>query len=90
MDSAEGVDYFLKWVTEGYLDTEIIKAGKYMSEFCKHYGRGPPQDTRGFNMEFHRHVNKLKEVGCVLPGICCAWWYIGRLRMGTVRAEQSV
>ena len=89
LDTNDGVDNFLKWVTERYLDKEIVKAGKYMSEFFKHYKRGPSQDIRDFNMEFDRHVNKLKEVGCVLPGVCCAWWYIDKLRMDNA-AELSL
>ncbi|CAL1132729.1 unnamed protein product [Cladocopium goreaui] len=81
LDSPDGVDVFMQWITEHYLDKEIVKAGKYMSDFFKHYKRGHAQDIRDFNMEFDRHISKLKEVGCVLPSVCCAWWYIDKLRM---------
>ena len=56
LDSPNGVDVFMQWITEHYLDKEIVKAGKYMSDFFKHYKRGHAQDIRDF-MEFDRHIS---------------------------------
>lgn len=81
LDQDDGVDRFVAWITEKYLDKEVVKVGKYMSDFFKNYKKGPNQEIREYNMEFDRHVNKLKEVGCVLPGPCLAWWYLDKLRL---------
>ena len=68
-------------VTQRYLDKEVVKAGKYMSEFFKHFKRSQNQDIRDFNSEFDRHLSKLREVGCQLPGTCSSWWYVDKLRL---------
>ena len=81
LDSPKGVEYFIDWVTNRYLDKEVIKAGRYMSEFFKQFKRHPSQEIREFNTEFDRHLGKLKEIGCSLPGACVAWWYVDKLRL---------
>ena len=81
LEHPKGVDVFKNWITDKYLDKEIIKVGKYMHEFFKSHRRGPGQDIREFNMEFDRLTAKLKEVGCKLPDVCLAWWYVDKLRL---------
>lgn len=81
LDRANGVDVFIQWITQRYLDKEIVKVGKFMSEFFKAFKRQANQEIREFNMEFDRHIHKMKEVGCVLPGVCCSWWYVDKLRL---------
>ena len=81
LDASDGVEVFISWVKERYLDKEVVKAGKYMSDFFKLFKRGTNQDIRDYNSEFDRHLTKLKEVGCVLPGVCSSWWYIDKLRL---------
>ena len=81
LDRDDGVDWFVAWITEKYLDKEVVKVGKYMSDFFKNYKKGHQQEIHEYNMEFDRHVSKLKEVGCVLPGPCLAWWYLDKLRL---------
>ena len=81
LDHPQGVERFVAWVTQRYLDKEVVKAGKYMSEFFKHFKRSQNQDIRDFNSEFDRHLSKLREVGCQLPGTCSSWWYVDKLRL---------
>ena len=81
LEHLKGVDIFKAWITDKYLDKEIIKVGKYMHEFFKSLRRAPSQDIREFNMEFERQAAKLKEVGCSLPDVCLAWWYVDKLRL---------
>ena len=81
LDCDTGVDHFIAWVTNRYLDKEVIKAGRYMSEFFKQFKRQPSQEIRDYNTEFDRHLSKLKEIGCALPGPCVAWWYVDKLRL---------
>lgn len=81
LDCDSGVDHFIAWVTNRYLDKEVIKAGRYMSEFFKQFKRQAGQEIRDYNTEFDRHLGKLKEIGCALPGPCMAWWYVDKLRL---------
>ena len=81
LDASDGVEVFISWIKERYLDKELVKAGKYMSDFFKNFKKLPTQDIRDFNMEFDRHIGKLREVGCMLPGACNAWWYVDKLRL---------
>ena len=64
LDAANGVDKFIAWIAERYLDKEVVKAGKYMSDFFKTFKKTADQDIRDYNMEFDQHLAKLKEVGC--------------------------
>ena len=79
LDSDKGVDHFIDWLTNRYLDKEVIKAGRYMSEFFKQFKRQASQDIRDYNTEFDRHLSKLKEIGCSLPGPCVAYDFKKRL-----------
>ena len=81
LDDPYGVERYVAWITQRYLDKEVVKAGKYMSDFFKFFKKGPNQDIRDYNSEFDRHLAKLKEVGCVLPGLCSSWWYIDKMRL---------
>ena len=81
LDHVDGVNRFVEWITQRYLDKEVVKAGKYMSDFFKYFKRTPNQDIRDFNGEFDRHLSKLREVGCQLPGVCSSWWYVDKLRL---------
>ena len=81
LDHPQGVERFVFWITQRYLDKEVVKAGKYMSGFFKHFKRSQNQDIRDFNSEFDRHLSKLREVGCQLPGTCSSWWYVDKLRL---------
>lgn len=72
LDCEGGVEHFKAWITEKYLDKEVVKVGEYLTEFCKQLRKGYQQDICEFNTEFNRRVSKLREVGCFLPDICVA------------------
>jgi len=81
LDDPYGVDRYVAWITQRYLDKEVVKAGKYMSDFFNLFKKGPNQDIRDYYSEFDRHLARLREVGCVLPGLCSSWWYVDQLRL---------
>lgn len=81
LDSEQGVEVFVDWVKPRYMDREVTKVGRYMSDFFKVLKRTAQQDIREFNQEFDRQVSRLKEVGCTLPDTCLAWWYVDKMRM---------
>ena len=54
LDKEDGVETFKVWIMEKYLDKEVVKVGKYLTEFFKTLKRGYQQDIREFNTEFDR------------------------------------
>ena len=76
-----GVSYFVKWVSDRYLDLEITKIGKAFSEFFRRLRRKPGQSIRDYNSEYDRLYARLREVGCALPEDCAAWLYVDRLQL---------
>ena len=89
LDSPDGVQVFRRWIETKYLDREVVKVAKVMSEFFKVLKRTPQQDIRDFNQEFDRQAARLKEVGCQLPNVALAWWYLDKLRLDN-NAELSL
>lgn len=89
LDSEHGVDVFTAWVSEKYLDKEVVKVGKCMLEFFKNLKKGYNQEIRDFNQEYDRQVSRLKEIGCNLPDLCLAWLYLDKLRLDNA-AELSL
>ena len=81
LDADDGVEVFTTWVSEKYLDREVVKVGRCMSEFFKMLRKSYNQDIREFNQEYDRQLSRLKEVGCNLPDVCQAWWYLDKLRL---------
>ena len=81
LDAEDGVQIFTRWIEAKYLDKEVVKVGKSMSEFFKVLKKGSGQDIREFNQEFDRQTSRLREVGCNLPDLCLAWWYLDKLRL---------
>ena len=80
LDGDSGMDYFIDWIRNRYLDREVIKVGKYMTDFFKNLKKHNNQDVKEFNQEFDQAA-RLKEVGCALPDVCLAWWYMDKLRL---------
>ena len=58
-----------------------MKVGRCMSEFFKVLRKTGSQDIKDFNQEFDRQTSRLREVGCQLPDLCLAWWYVDKLRL---------
>ena len=81
LDAEDGVQVFTTWVSEKYLDKEVVKVGRCMSEFFKMLRKTYNQDIREFNQEYDRQLSRLREVGCSLPDVCQAWWYLDKLRL---------
>ena len=81
LDQDSGLDVFIGWISTKYLDREVVKVGRCMSEFFKVLKKTTGQDIRDFNQEFDRQASRLKEVGCQLPDLCLAWWYLDKLRL---------
>ncbi len=82
LETNYGMTIYEEWIKKRYLDIEINKVGKIMKEFFRILRRKKGQDIRDFNAEFDRMSNRLKEIGCVLPGLCLAWLYVDKLRLG--------
>ena len=81
LDAENGVEVFCDWVRARYLDKEVTRVGRCMSEFFKQLKKSTNNDIREFNQEFDRQLARLREVGCVLPDVCAAWWYLDKLRL---------
>ena len=81
LDREDGVDYFKKWVETKYLEKEVVKVARTMSEFFKAFKKTTGQEIRDFNQQFDLHIGRLREIGCQLPEICVAWWYVDKLRL---------
>ena len=81
LDQESGIDVFIGWISPKYLDKEVVKVGRCMSEFFKVLKRTNGQDIKDFNQEFDRQASRLKEVGRQLPDLCLAWWYMDKLRL---------
>eukprot|EP00438_Fugacium_kawagutii_P026759 Skav216449 [mRNA] locus=scaffold50:462658:469839:- [translate_table: standard] len=81
LDCENGVAVFTQWISDKYLDREVVKVGKCMLEFFRVLKKGPNQEIREFNQEFDRQISRLKEVGCSLPDLCMAWLYVDKLRL---------
>lgn len=73
LDSEVGAEIFMDWIKARYMDREITKVGRYMSDFFNVLKRGSNQDVRDFNQEFGRQISRLREVP---PDVCLAWWYV--------------
>ena len=81
LDTDNGVEIFLSWIKDKYMDREVTKVGRYMSDFFKVLKKTANQDIRDFNQEFDRQISRLREVGCTLPDNCLAWWYVDKMRL---------
>ncbi|CAE7355909.1 unnamed protein product [Symbiodinium necroappetens] len=76
-----GVGYLVSWVTARFLDLEITRIGRALSDFFRKLRRRPNQTVREYNSEYDRLYGRLREVGCCLPEECAAWVYIDRLQL---------
>ena len=71
LDSEQGVEVFVDWIKSRYMDREVTKIGRYMSDFVKVLKRNTQQDIRDFKQEFDRQVSRLKEVGRLPRLVVC-------------------
>ena len=77
----DGVHYLMSWLRNRYLDLEVTRIGKALSEMLRKLRRKPGQSIRDYNAEYDRLHARLKEVGCMLPEECAAWLYVDRLQL---------
>ena len=62
----DGVHYLMSWLRNRYLDLEVTRIGKALSEMFQKLRRKPGQSIRDYNAEYDRLHARLKEVGCML------------------------
>ena len=77
----DGVHYLMSWLRNRYLDLEVTRIGKALSEMFRKLRRKAGQSIRDYNAEYDRLHARLKEVGCMLPEECAAWLYVDRLQL---------
>ncbi|CAE7326464.1 GIP [Symbiodinium sp. CCMP2456] len=77
----DGVHYLMSWLRNRYLDLEVTRIGKALSEMFRKLRRKQGQSIRDYNAEYDRLHARLKEVGCMLPEECSAWLYVDRLQL---------
>ncbi|CAE7232220.1 RE2 [Symbiodinium sp. CCMP2456] len=74
-----GVEYFLNWIKERYLDVQITQVGRSLSGFFRGLRRKPTQSVREYLSEFDRAHARLNEIGCCLPELAAAWVFVDRM-----------
>ncbi|CAE7319506.1 unnamed protein product, partial [Symbiodinium microadriaticum] len=74
-----GVEYFLGWIKERYLDVQITQVGRSLSGFFRGLRRKPTQSVREYLSEFDRAHARLNEIGCCLPDLAAAWVFVDRM-----------
>ncbi|CAE8633213.1 unnamed protein product, partial [Polarella glacialis] len=74
-----GMDVYKAWVRQKYRDLEITTIGDNMKEFFRNLPLKKGQSVREFNNEFDRLWKKLSGMGCGLPTLALAWYYLYKL-----------
>ncbi|CAE8727758.1 unnamed protein product, partial [Polarella glacialis] len=74
-----GMDIYKAWVRQKYRELEITTIGDNMKEFFRNLHLKKGQSVREFNNEFDRLWKKLSGMGCGLPTLALAWYYLYKL-----------
>ncbi|CAE8614373.1 unnamed protein product [Polarella glacialis] len=74
-----GIDIYKAWVRQKYRDLEITTIGDNMKEFFRNLHLKKGQSVREFNNEFDRLWKKLSGMGCGLPTLALARYYLYKL-----------
>ena len=77
--SRQGVDYFVEWIKDRYLDVQVTQIGRSLSGFFRGLRRRSDQSVRDYMAEFDRAYSRLTEVGCHLPDVAAAWVFVDRM-----------
>ena len=77
----------MSWLRNRYLDLEVTRIGKALSEMFRKLRRKAGQSIRDYNAEYDRLHARLKEVGCMLPEECAAWLYVDSCRPASARGR---
>ncbi|CAE7339323.1 GIP, partial [Symbiodinium sp. CCMP2456] len=81
LGSRQGLEYYIQWVRDRYLDVQVTQIGRALSDFFRRLRKKPGQSIRDYCGEFDRAHARLLECGCVLPDIACAWVFIDRMNL---------
>ena len=76
-----GVEYFMEWIRDRYLDVQVTQVGRSLSEFFRRLRKKPGQAIRDYVGEFDRAHARLIEAGCTLPDIAAAWVFVDRMQL---------
>ena len=79
LNSVLGVDYFVQWVKDRYLDVQVTQVGRSLSDFFRRLRKRPGQSIRDYVGEFDRAYARLVECGCTLRDIAAAWVFVDRM-----------
>ena len=85
--TVEGVEFFQEWIRTRFLDLELTKVKRVMTEFFRKFKRRPEHTMRDYNMEYERMILRLQEVSCELPPLVKAWAYLDK--MGISENEET-
>ncbi|CAE7939825.1 FTSH1, partial [Symbiodinium necroappetens] len=77
--SRQGVDYFIEWIKDRYLDVQVTQIGRSLSGFFRGLHRKADQSVRDYMADFDRAYSRLAEVGCHLPDVAAAWVFVDRM-----------
>ena len=77
--SEQGVEYYLEWVRDRYLDVQVTQVGRSLSEFFRKLRKRPGQSIRDYVGEYDRAHARLIECGCRLPDLAAAWVFVDRM-----------
>ncbi|CAE8725915.1 unnamed protein product [Polarella glacialis] len=76
-----GMDIYKACVRQKYRDLEITTIGDNMKEFFRNLHLKKGQSVREFSNEFDRLWKKLSGMGCGLPTLALAWYYLYKLML---------
>ncbi|CAE7765879.1 RE2 [Symbiodinium sp. CCMP2592] len=77
----DGMEYFLGWVTDRYLDVQVTQVGRSLGDFFRRLRRQQGQSIRDYMSDFDRALARLQECGCHLPDIASAWVFVDRMTL---------
>ena len=77
----DGMEYYLSWVTDRYLDVQVTQIGRSLGDFFRRLRRRQGQSVRDYMSDYDRALARLQECGCHLPDIAAAWVFVDRMAL---------
>ncbi|CAE7350894.1 unnamed protein product [Symbiodinium sp. CCMP2592] len=77
----DGMEYYLSWVTDRYLDVQVTQIGRSLGDFFRRLRRQQGQSVRDYMSDYDRALARLQECGCHLPDIAAAWVFVDRMAL---------
>ena len=78
---SDGMEYYLSWVTDRYLDVQVTQIGRSLGDFFRRLRRRQGQSVRDYMSDYDRALARLQECGCHLPDIAAAWVFVDRMAL---------